>query len=50
MGTVSTALSEEALTKCLNRSIHQSKAEGGTAMDPIGDLSDVKCCICQVPF
>uniref|UniRef100_A0A9I9CHD7 RING-type E3 ubiquitin transferase n=1 Tax=Cucumis melo TaxID=3656 RepID=A0A9I9CHD7_CUCME len=50
MGTVSTALSEEALTKCLNRSIHQSKAEGGTAMDPIGDLSDVKCCICQEEY
>ncbi|KAE8651379.1 uncharacterized protein LOC101218753 [Cucumis sativus] len=50
MGTVSTALSEEALTKCLNRSIYQSKPKGVTAMDPIGELSDVKCCICQEEY
>lgn len=48
MGTVSTALSEEALTECLNRSIYQSKPEG--AATPVEDLSDVKCCICQVSF
>ncbi|XP_038898034.1 uncharacterized protein LOC120085870 [Benincasa hispida] len=50
MGTVSTALSEEALTECLNRSIYQSKPKGGTATGSVEDLSDVKCCICQEEY
>ena len=50
MGTVSTALSEKELTECLHRSIYQSKPEGGMATGSVEDLSDVKCCICQVTF
>lgn len=48
MGTVSTALTEEALSKCLERSIyHTLPTEPGT-MDCAGDGDDVKCSICQV--
>ncbi|XP_047974627.1 probable E3 ubiquitin-protein ligase HIP1 [Salvia hispanica] len=44
MGTVSTALSEEALSKCLTRSVYEattSKVESTESAD------DIKCSICQ---
>ncbi|CBI20761.3 unnamed protein product, partial [Vitis vinifera] len=50
MGTVSTALTEEALSKCLERSIyHTLPTEPGT-MDCAGDGDDVKCSICQEEY
>ncbi|XP_023524149.1 uncharacterized protein LOC111788150 [Cucurbita pepo subsp. pepo] len=50
MGTVSTALSEEALTECLDTSIYQSKPGGRAATGSIEELSDIKCCICQEEY
>uniref|UniRef100_A0A5B7A9A8 RING-type E3 ubiquitin transferase n=1 Tax=Davidia involucrata TaxID=16924 RepID=A0A5B7A9A8_DAVIN len=47
MGTVSTALSEEVLSKCLRRSIYQ--LEDGT-MGCNGDEDDNKCSICQEEY
>lgn len=48
MGTVSTALTEEELSKCLERSIyHTLPTEPGT-LDSAGAHHDVKCSICQV--
>ncbi|KAA8525777.1 hypothetical protein F0562_007632 [Nyssa sinensis] len=50
MGTVSTALPEEALSKCLRRSIYQpTSLEDGT-MDCNGDEDDSKCSICQEEY
>lgn len=47
MGSVSTAVSEEALSKCLMRSIYPSEVElTGSGED--GD--DIKCSICQVIY
>lgn len=46
MGTVSTALSEESLSKCLKKSIYEDenvRCEGE-------EEDDVKCSICQVLF
>ena len=42
MGTVSTAVPEEVLTKCLKRSIYHCIA------DCIENGDEVKCSICQV--
>lgn len=44
MGTVNTAVPEEALTKCLEKGIF----EGAT--DCRGDEDDIKCCICQEEY
>lgn len=46
MGTVSTALPEEDLAKCLTRIIYQGTA--GYRKDE--DEDDVKCCICQEEY
>lgn len=49
MGSVSTALTEEALSECLKRSTYQpvspEDAYGGS---DDGHSDDVKCSICQV--
>lgn len=47
MGSVSTALSEEALSKCLMRSTYPSKVEL-TGLGEDGD--DIKCSICQEEY
>ncbi|GMP83911.1 hypothetical protein CsSME_00037663 [Camellia sinensis var. sinensis] len=49
MGTVSTALSEEALLKCLKRSIYQPTSPAEGAMRRSGD-EDIKCSICQEEY
>ncbi|KAG6698442.1 hypothetical protein I3842_08G020000 [Carya illinoinensis] len=48
MGTVSTALPEDALSECLKRSIHESIVPKDAGMGCSGDKDDVKCSICQV--
>ncbi|XP_075506063.1 uncharacterized protein LOC142542995 isoform X2 [Primulina tabacum] len=50
MGSVSTAVPEEALTKCLRRSIYQvtSSEVQASGMDEDGD--NIKCSICQEDF
>ncbi|KAL2584161.1 hypothetical protein AAZX31_14G122200 [Glycine max] len=45
MGTVSTALPEEAFAECLKRSIYQSAYTHECCNE---DKDDIKCCICQV--
>lgn len=45
MGTVSTALSEEQLSKCLKRSIYRPASEVLGIMDT---CDDTECSICQV--
>ena len=50
MGTVSTALTEEALSECVKRTIYQSMPLEGVAISSNGDNDDVKCSICQVFF
>ncbi|XP_052209431.1 uncharacterized protein LOC127812903 isoform X2 [Diospyros lotus] len=50
MGTVSTALSEEALSKCLQRSIYQPAILKEGTRGCGGVENDVKCSICQVLF
>ncbi|KAL8166495.1 hypothetical protein V2J09_007994 [Rumex salicifolius] len=48
IGTVSTALTEEALEKCLKKSIYQATTtDEGTL---IGEADDIKCCICQEEY
>ena len=46
MGTVSTALSEEALSRSLKRSIYQETDETGAIS--LNKDDDIKCSICQV--
>ncbi|CAJ1972200.1 unnamed protein product [Sphenostylis stenocarpa] len=46
MGTVSTALSEEALAESLQRSIYQSEPTN----DTVEVTDDIKCCICQEEY
>ncbi|CAL5358740.1 unnamed protein product [Camellia sinensis] len=52
MGNVSTALSEEALLKCLKRSIYQTTTpeEGTMGCSEDGDEDDTKCSICQEEY
>ncbi|GLT53821.1 hypothetical protein SLA2020_270640 [Shorea laevis] len=50
MGTVSTALTEEALSECLKRSIYESAAPEDAAVDCSEDKDDVKCSICQEEY
>uniref|UniRef100_A0A0A0LPX3 RING-type E3 ubiquitin transferase n=1 Tax=Cucumis sativus TaxID=3659 RepID=A0A0A0LPX3_CUCSA len=52
MGTVSTAVTEEALSQCLNRSTYQSRqAEGEDTSAAGSEYEDgVKCCICQEEY
>lgn len=48
MGSVSTALTEEALSKCLKRSFYKSAPSDDTAESSNEDKDDTKCSICQV--
>jgi len=48
MGTVSTALTEEALSDSLKRSIYQSVPSDDVADYVNVDKDDIKCCICHV--
>ncbi|CAH9107615.1 unnamed protein product [Cuscuta epithymum] len=50
MGTVSTALSEEAMSKCIRRSIHQVSFKVVGIAGLKGDEDDNKCCICQEEY
>jgi len=48
MGTVSTALPEEAVSKCLQRSIYQGMHSELGEFGGDGDEAEIKCSICQV--
>lgn len=50
MGTVTTALSEEAFAKCVKRTICQATSLDAGCGGCIGDEADIKCSICQVIF
>ena len=50
MGTVSTALSEEALSKCLKKSIYEATSSEDANVSCEGEKDDFKCSICQVLF
>ncbi|XP_057505059.1 uncharacterized protein LOC130788438 [Actinidia eriantha] len=50
MGIVSTALSEDALSKCLERSIHQPMPPKEGASGCSRDEDDIKCSICQEEY
>ncbi|XP_022997399.1 probable E3 ubiquitin-protein ligase RHG1A isoform X2 [Cucurbita maxima] len=50
MGTVSTAVTEEALSQCLNRSIYQSTHAEDTISGGSEYEDGVKCCICQEEY
>lgn len=45
---MSTALTEEALSECLKRSIYESAAPEDAAVGCSEHKDDVKCSICQV--
>ncbi|KAF8085813.1 hypothetical protein N665_0646s0015 [Sinapis alba] len=48
MGTVSTALSEEALSRSLQKSIYQETDESGS--NSLNEDDDIKCSICQEEY
>ncbi|XP_059285509.1 probable E3 ubiquitin-protein ligase HIP1 [Lycium ferocissimum] len=50
IGSVSTALPEEALSKCLRRSIYQGMASETEPLEADGYRDDVKCSICQEEY
>ncbi|MCD7469802.1 hypothetical protein HAX54_009051 [Datura stramonium] len=50
MGTVSTALPEEAVSKCLQRSIYQGMHSELGAFGGGGDEDEIKCSICQEEY
>ncbi|XP_022131773.1 dentin sialophosphoprotein-like isoform X2 [Momordica charantia] len=54
MGSVSTAVTEEALSQCLNRSTYQSRHAENTSAGSSEGSSEyedgVKCCICQEEY
>ncbi|KAL7001881.1 hypothetical protein U1Q18_003027 [Sarracenia purpurea var. burkii] len=50
MGTVSTAVSEDALSKCLKRSIHQPVPPKQQTVGCSRDEDDIKCSICQEEY
>ncbi|XP_022754418.1 uncharacterized protein LOC111302830 [Durio zibethinus] len=50
MGTVSTALSEEALSKCLKKSIYDATSSEDENVSCDGKKDDVKCSICQEEY
>ena len=47
---MSTALSEEALSKCLKKSIYEATSSEDANVSCDGEKDDVKCSICQVLF
>ncbi|KAL2490113.1 RING/U-box superfamily protein [Forsythia ovata] len=50
MGTVSTAVSEEELSKCLRRSIYNASLSDEKVMGSSEDGDDIKCSICQEEY
>ncbi|KAK4389044.1 putative E3 ubiquitin-protein ligase HIP1 [Sesamum angolense] len=50
MGTVSTPLSEEALSKSLRRSIYQTTVSKLQITESVKDEDDIKCSICQEEY
>ncbi|XWS72829.1 hypothetical protein CRYUN_Cryun02cG0074000 [Craigia yunnanensis] len=50
MGNVSTALSEEALSKCLKKSIYEATSLEDANVGCDGEKDDVKCSICQEEY
>ncbi|CAH2077366.1 unnamed protein product, partial [Thlaspi arvense] len=52
IGTVSTALTEEAISKCLKTSIYQMKPSsyGSITKNPCDHKEDAKCTICQEEY
>ncbi|KAL2525361.1 RING/U-box superfamily protein [Abeliophyllum distichum] len=50
IGTVSTALSEEDLSKCLRKSSYQAIPSEVRVTGSFGDDIDIKCCICQEEY
>ncbi|XVF35743.1 hypothetical protein REPUB_Repub18cG0172600 [Reevesia pubescens] len=50
MGTVSTALSEEAVSKCLKKGIYEATASEDVNVSCEGEKDDVKCSICQEEY
>ncbi|KAJ8539662.1 hypothetical protein K7X08_013914 [Anisodus acutangulus] len=50
IGSVSTALPEETLSKCLRRCIYQGMASETETLEADGDGDDVKCSICQEEY
>ncbi|KAK6129853.1 hypothetical protein DH2020_036439 [Rehmannia glutinosa] len=50
MGTVSTALSEEALSKCIKRSIYYSTPSEVRITGSSEDGDDIKCSVCQEEY
>ncbi|KAK8550611.1 hypothetical protein V6N12_039311 [Hibiscus sabdariffa] len=49
MGTVSTAIPEEALTKCLKKGIYETSLEDANVSFK-GEVDDIKCSICQEEY
>lgn len=47
MGNVSTALSEDALSECLTKSVYEST---GSCVSGSGDSNEVKCSVCQEEY
>ncbi|XP_057799243.1 probable E3 ubiquitin-protein ligase RHG1A [Salvia miltiorrhiza] len=50
MGTVSTALSEEALSKCLTRRVYEATPSRVETSESGEDGDDIKCSICQEEY
>ncbi|XP_071916711.1 uncharacterized protein [Coffea arabica] len=50
MGTVSTALSEEAFAKCITKSMYQTATVDVEASGCSEDEADIKCSICQEEY
>ena len=50
MGTVSTALTEEAFSECLKTSIYESTPMEDVSTNLESDKDDIRCSICQVLF
>lgn len=50
MGTVSTALTEEALSESLKKSIYESTSPEDAAAGCSGEKNDVKCSVCQEEY
>uniref|UniRef100_A0A6N2N8I3 RING-type E3 ubiquitin transferase n=1 Tax=Salix viminalis TaxID=40686 RepID=A0A6N2N8I3_SALVM len=50
MGTVSTALTEEAFSECLKTSIYESTPMEDVTTNLEGDKNDIRCSICQEEY
>uniref|UniRef100_A0A0V0IG89 RING-type E3 ubiquitin transferase n=1 Tax=Solanum chacoense TaxID=4108 RepID=A0A0V0IG89_SOLCH len=50
IGSVSTALPEEELSKCLRRNIYQGRASETETLEADEDGDDIKCSICQEEY